>query len=487
MTLLDADAFCVAWALQKNKPWHPLLVCSHRNLLYIFDVKTQKFVGCLRGHGGEITSIAARPDQPHIFCSTSRDFTARIYDLTLRPQQEPANVHWPPYKDPNKAGPAFGLHMTDNEGPAHGIGRCIAVTGAQRSGGHRAAVLHAAWHPDLPVLATCGIDRCAKLWYIPPCKDGTKIRRLDQPIFSTSMLHAGRVMSIAWLGRDVLLTHGGPALFRLEVEGENEQESTHTQAQTQTQAQTSTQADDQTQEDTKEIEYEYDTASGDFKLWQWLSIDRFFPPVYFQHEPPERMVVPLADYKESSSFRILATRPFVDGPQHVWQGHRAHVHPLHDSAPPTSPNSPSHSAWLAFHLLPGAPSVQFFNPAHMDVFEVEPLEWVREDAEVAELAAKRLRIGDEVGGRDGEGTSAAGGGAGRSGSAGGGLSGNGSATAGEEVPDSQPNPPPTWEVKLQANGVGEEKAAACTVGMGGQALAVVSDLGSVWIWRRKER
>ena len=91
----------------------------------------------------EITSITVRPDQPHIFCSTSRDFTARIYDLTLRPQQEPANVHWPPYKDPNKAGPAFGLHMTDNEGPPHGIGRCIAVTGAQRSGGHRAAVLHA--------------------------------------------------------------------------------------------------------------------------------------------------------------------------------------------------------------------------------------------------------------------------------------------------------------------------------------------------------
>ena len=98
------------------------------------------------------------------------------------------------------------------------------------------------------------------------------------------------------LGRDVLLTHGGPALFRLEVEGGNEQESTHTQTQTQaqTQTQTSTQAEDQTQEDSKEIEYEYDTTSGDFKLWQWLSIDRFFPPVYFQHEPPERVAVPVA-------------------------------------------------------------------------------------------------------------------------------------------------------------------------------------------------
>ncbi|KAI5898505.1 uncharacterized protein SCHCODRAFT_02166495 [Schizophyllum commune H4-8] len=488
MTLLDADALCVAWALQKTKPWHPLLVCSHRNLLYIFDVKAQKFVGCLRGHGGEITSITVRPDQPHIFCSTSRDFTARIYDLTLRPQQEPANVHWPPYEDPNKAGPAFGLHMTDNEGPADGIGRCIAVTGAQRSGGHRAAVLHAAWHPDLPVLATCGIDRCAKLWYIPPCKDGMRIRRLDQPIFSTSMLHTGRVMSIAWLSRDVLLTHGGPALFRREDEDENEQEPTQTQAQT------------QLQEGTKEIEYDYDTMPGDFKLWQWLSIDRFFPPMYFQHEPPERMVVPATDYRESASFRILATRPFVDGPEHVWQGHRAHVFTLHDASPSppqasyqsnsqssyrsTSQTAPR-SAWLAFHLLPGASSVQFFNPAHMDVFEVEPLEWVREDAEVAELAAKRLRIGDEVGRSNGESTQAGPSTGAREGGKGG--SGTANAAAGEEVPDSQPNPPPTWEVRLQANGVGEEKAAACAMGMGGQALAVVSDVGSVWIWRRRER
>ena len=195
-----------------------------------------------------------------------------------------------------------------------------------------------------------------------------------------------------------------------------------------------------------------------------------------------------------ASFRILATRPFVDSPEHVWQGHRAHVYPLHDSAPPTSPNTPSHSAWLAFHLLPGAPSVQFFNPAHMDIFEVEPLEWVREDAEVAELAAKRLRIGeDDAHSRSESNEAGPSGSAGASGSAGTSGGGNGSAgvggngTTGEEVPDSQPNPPPTWEVKLQANRVGEEKAAACAMGMGGQALAVVSDLGSVWIWRRKER
>ncbi|KAL1748454.1 hypothetical protein HDZ31DRAFT_29369 [Schizophyllum fasciatum] len=505
MTLLDADALCVAWALQRTRPWHPLLVCSHRNLLYIFDVKDRKFVGCLRGHGGEITSIAVRPDNPHTFCTTSRDFTARIYDLSLRPQQEPANVHWPPYQDPSRAGPAFGLHMTDNEGPAHGIGRCVAVTGAQRGGGHQAAVLHAAWHPDLPVLATCGIDRCAKLWYIPPSKDGTQIRRLDQPIFSSSMLHTGRVMSIAWLGRDVLLTHGGPALFRVEDDDEDDGSNQPSNGSSQTQDDS---ADKDDSGDT-EAEYEYDVVPGDFKIWQWLSIDRFFPPAYFQHEPPERMVVPLADYKESASLRILASRPFTDGPEHVYEGHRAHVYAYRDPRPAYSPpgaahaqsaqsthvaqsahvaSATPHDAWLAFHLLPGASIVQFFNPAHMRVFELEPLRWVGEEGGDGGGATKRRRVGEGVGAGGGQGVGGRGGqGVGGRGGQGVGV---GVVDGGDEVPDSQQEqmvPQPTWEVRLQARGAREgEGAAACAMGMGGQALAVVSDLGSVWIWRRAE-
>ncbi|TRM60202.1 WD40-repeat-containing domain protein [Schizophyllum amplum] len=420
MKLLDADAFCVVWALQKSRPWHPLIVCSHRNLLYIFNVKTKKFIGCLRGHGAEITSIAIRPNYPNIFCSTSRDFTARVYDLMLRPQQETNNVHWPPHKEPSKAGPAFGLHMSDSEGPAHGIGRCIAVTGGQRSGGHQAAVLHAAWHQDLPVIATCGIDRCAKLWYLPPCKDGTQIRRLDQPIFTTSMLHTGRVMSIAWLGRDVLLTHCGPALVRAEEAEESVSSSDH----------------------------DYEVLRGDFKIWQWLSIDRFFPPVYFQHEPPERLTVPLADYRESSSFRILASRPFVDGPDKVYEGHRSHLFALQHN-------------WLAFHFVPGADTVQFFNPSHMDVFEVEPLSWEGQD-DMVDIMAKRLRISEDQS-----------------------VAGPSAHTETKAVASSGAVPT-TWEVTLQASGVQKQAAAACAMGMGGQAFAVVSNLGSVWIWRRRE-
>ena len=97
-----------------------------------------------------ITTIAVHPIHPYLFCSTSRDFTTRIYDLLLEPQQAPNNPPWPPGTVPSLAGAAHGLHMTEPEG--EGIGRCVAVLSGGRSGGHLAAVLGAvgcisyAWH-----------------------------------------------------------------------------------------------------------------------------------------------------------------------------------------------------------------------------------------------------------------------------------------------------------------------------------------------------
>ena len=81
------------------------------------------------------------PISSHLFCTTSRDFSTRIYDLTLKPQQEPNNQHWLPGTQPSRAGPAHGLHMTEAEGS--GLGRCVAVLMGGRSGGHQAAVLGA--------------------------------------------------------------------------------------------------------------------------------------------------------------------------------------------------------------------------------------------------------------------------------------------------------------------------------------------------------
>lgn len=74
-----------------------------------------------------------------MFCTTSRDHTTRIYDLTLTPQTHSSNPHWPPGTHQSMAGPAHGLNMNESEG--EGLGRCLFVLMGGRSGGHQAAVL----------------------------------------------------------------------------------------------------------------------------------------------------------------------------------------------------------------------------------------------------------------------------------------------------------------------------------------------------------
>jgi hypothetical protein len=148
--------------MRQELPFEPLLVFSAASFVYVFNVKTRKIIGTLRGHGGvslsssythifsisdimnhhqQITAIAVHPIHPYLFCSTSRDFTTRIYDLLLEPRQVPNNPHWPPGTGPSLAGAAHGLHMTEHEG--EGMGRCVAVLSGGRSGGHLAAVLGA--------------------------------------------------------------------------------------------------------------------------------------------------------------------------------------------------------------------------------------------------------------------------------------------------------------------------------------------------------
>lgn len=92
-----------------------------------------------------ITSLAVHPTVPNLFCSTSRDHSTRIYDLTLTPHRghkdRDVNPHWPPGTLPSRAGAPHGLHMNEAEGT--GIARCIVVLMGGRSGGHEAAVLNA--------------------------------------------------------------------------------------------------------------------------------------------------------------------------------------------------------------------------------------------------------------------------------------------------------------------------------------------------------
>ncbi|THH16816.1 hypothetical protein EW146_g3895 [Bondarzewia mesenterica] len=258
----------VCWALSRNQPLNPFIVFCCTSLLYVVDVRLCQIVGYLRGHGGAITSITAHPTTPDILCTTARDFTARIYDLTLNPTQEPNNPEWMPGTGPSRAGAAHGLHMTEPEGK--GIGRCVVVLCGGRSGGHQSVVHDAAFHPLLPLIATCGMDRAVKIWRLPPSVEGENppIQREDKPLFSSSCVHKARVLSINWVSHDILVTHSAPAPMRREESDEWYEEP------------------------------------GTMVLWKWLSTDRFFPP----NQPFQEVLRGCAaDYQDSASFKILSS------------------------------------------------------------------------------------------------------------------------------------------------------------------------------------
>ena len=54
---LPADAVNVAWTLNPNSPFEPLLIFSCLNLLYIYNVNRRGMCGYLRGHGGVWTFL----------------------------------------------------------------------------------------------------------------------------------------------------------------------------------------------------------------------------------------------------------------------------------------------------------------------------------------------------------------------------------------------------------------------------------------------
>ncbi|KAI0825045.1 WD40-repeat-containing domain protein [Trametes gibbosa] len=261
----------VAWAINTNHPLEPLIVFTVTSVVMIFDINSLSLVGKLRGHGGPITSLCVHPTQPHLFATTSRDFTTRIYDLALYPVQVPNNPHWLPRTEPSLAGPAHGLHMCEPEG--EGIGQCVAVMVGGRSGGHKGGVVCAAFHPSQPLIATGGIDRAVKIWRIPPAVYSPpaqpRLAREDKPLFSSDLLHKARVLSVAWLADDIILSHSAPALMR------------------------------RNQDVPDDMYYE----DGTVAVWQWLGYNRFFPP---GKVPQKVMRGTASDYRNSESFKVLS-------------------------------------------------------------------------------------------------------------------------------------------------------------------------------------
>ncbi|KAI0094822.1 WD40-repeat-containing domain protein [Irpex rosettiformis] len=261
---------CAAWALDPRSWTAPLVVLAAFGMVFVYDPMAGKLISSLRGHGGEITSIATHHMHPYRFLTSSRDHTTRLYDLRFAPRKGPNNPPWPPSKRPSRAGTGFGLHITGSEGD--GFGRCIAVLAGGRSGGHQAAVLHAAWHPTEDLIATCGADRAVKIWRTPYVdykkvyEDTEHLAREDKPLFTTDLIHDARVLSVWWLSHDILISHSAPALMR-----------------------------------GKSVHHMYEEP-GTVAVWQWLGYDRYLGvgglrPV---------MKGSCDDWRNSRSFKLLS-------------------------------------------------------------------------------------------------------------------------------------------------------------------------------------
>lgn len=252
-------------------------------MLYVLNAKGKQIIGQLRGHGGEITSIVVHPSFPYLVCTSSRDFSARIYDLTMPPRDKPNNPHWPPSSAPSLGGAPHGLQSSEPEGI--GIGRCLVVLCGGPSGGHEAAVLGAAFHPTHPLIATCGMDRAVKIWRLPQMSFD-KMAREDKPLFSSTRIHKARILTVSWLGLDVLATSSAPALMRRNG-------------------------------DRNDLYFE----DGTIAIWRWLGFDRFFPAT--RPRPSKVMRGCASDYQESSSFKLLSVVPISQSARHL---HVAQTH-----------------------------------------------------------------------------------------------------------------------------------------------------------------
>ncbi|KAF8905524.1 WD40-repeat-containing domain protein [Gymnopilus junonius] len=438
--LLKTDKMCVAWSMASAPPWNPYIIFSRGSLLYVYDVAQKGIIGWIRGHGGAITSISVHVNQPNLFCTTSRDFTTRIYDLNhlvSDPSQvnpgrkanlnEVPNPHWPPGKKPSLAGAPHGLHLHPSESEGNGLGRCIIVLLGGRSGGHQAAVLGAAFHPVYPVIATCGLDRTVKIWPLRR-RSREQITREDKPLFSSSMLHRARVLSVSWLQDDLLLTHSAPAVMRVSPDSKHDKR-TYTEA-------------------------------GELVMWRWLGVDRFFSA---QFEQEGDAVFNLrgcsSDYQESSSFKLISIHAFpaVRNQYIAPQLGIFQASPAHDT--------------LILYVYPDGQSIYFLNAAHMKPRErpalpkeAEKLLTRHQDATGTALvdATGRMRLGGQE-----------------------------EADVEEETDDERlilRRPDVVVpEIESRKIDLREENAGrslmACAIGMGGRVVVGVGSKGSIWVWR----
>ncbi|KAK7059017.1 hypothetical protein VNI00_001641 [Paramarasmius palmivorus] len=340
--VVPTDKPHVNWVLSPDNPYSPYVVFSSRSLLYIYSFETDQ-VSVFRGHGGHITSIAVHPILPHLFATTSRDFSTRIYDLTQKPKQSPNNLAWPPRTTPSFSGPAHGLDMNEREGV--GIGRCVLVLMGGRAGGHNGDVLNAAFHKNYPMIATCGMDRTVKIWHIPVIIPDGRLMSEDKPLFTSSRIHAARVLSIDWLSDEILISHNAPPLVPIpDTVNRNER-----------------------QDDGEYEPLQYGVSEGKMIVWRWLGLDRFFPPGWDEYEVRQDVLRGTAsDYQESSSYTIIST---VDLPLRKTQYETPSLDVFCEQG-----QDP-----LVLYTFPGSEEIRVLNIADFKPQKVPPCPWPQEE------------------------------------------------------------------------------------------------------------
>ncbi|KZV87082.1 WD40 repeat-like protein [Exidia glandulosa HHB12029] len=243
----DDDVHALTWALNPNE-LRPLLVIAASRVVHVFDTVRQCANGVVKGHGGDITSLRTHPTYPQFICSTSRDFSTRFYDLQCDARFMFRDPPPPPRGYDYLGGTPFGMQSRSaaqdpksDELPANvegfGYGKCLGVlwgpiAGAEhlpdrevlrtRHGGHSMAVFSADFHETRSLIATCGLDQCVKIWRVPqmssPDPKSTMFYRMQLPVFSSSAIHDGKIVSIRWIAYDLLLSESIHPLVSEEEE-----------------------------------------------------------------------------------------------------------------------------------------------------------------------------------------------------------------------------------------------------------------------------
>ncbi|KAJ7487545.1 hypothetical protein B0H11DRAFT_2013790 [Mycena galericulata] len=290
----------VAWALRTAYPFDPLVLLAANCRVFVLNVRQRRMIGYIRQNGGRITSIAVKPTSPNIFAITSADFTTRIYNLDLQ-VEHPKNPVWPPWIGPSQASAAHATDGSDSVGS--GLGRCIQILVGGRSGGHAWDVLGAAFHPQLPLIATCGADRHVKIWRLQFPSNERPVRE-DKPLFS-ARITTSRVLAIAWLADDVLVMHTATTYTPRRLD---DQEA-------------ASPGPDEGQEETM---YLHHTQHGTIDVFKWFGLKRYFPGAGSNHDPVSRGGA--SDYQESKAYTVLATESLI--PPHNPGAHDQLVEPI---------------------------------------------------------------------------------------------------------------------------------------------------------------